>query len=59
MKMIPILANGCCKKSNKTCTILIGALLLTFTITFLIVTIGLVAGWEDFNTEFLDDTWKR
>lgn len=58
-RMMPIAQTCCFKLSNKTGTILIGAILLTFSVCFLFVTIGLVAGWEDFNTDFLDDRLSR
>lgn len=52
--------DSCCFKcSTKTGTIIIGALLLIFSVIFLLVTIGLVAGWEDFDTGFLDDRLSR
>jgi uncharacterized membrane protein len=54
------IVDSCCFKwSTKTGTIIIGSLLLIFSIGFLIVTIGLVAAWEDFDTQFLDDRLSR
>jgi len=50
-----VLHSCCFKFSLKTGTMIIGALLFSFSIIFLLVTIGLVAGWEDFDTSFLDD----
>ena len=52
--------DSCCFKcSTKTGSVIIGALLLIFCVGFLIVTIGLVAAWEDFDTQFLDDRLSR
>jgi hypothetical protein len=52
--------DSCCYKwSTKTGSIVIGTLLLVFSVCFLIVTIGLVAAWEDFDTQFLDDRLSR
>lgn len=52
--------DSCCYKwSTKTGSIVIGSLLLVFSVCFLIVTIGLVAAWEDFDTQFLDDRLSR
>ena len=54
-----IVESCCFKCSTKTGTLIIGALLLAFSIGFLIVTIGLVSAWEDFDTQFLDDRLSR
>ena len=52
--------DSCCFKcSTKTGSMIIGSLLLVFCVGFLIVTIGLVAAWEDFDTQFLDDRLSR
>ena len=56
---MPIVNSCCFKFSNKAGSIVIGALLFVFTVAFLAVTIGLVAGWEDFDTDFLDDRINR
>ena len=57
--MMPVTNSCCYKLSNRKGTIVIGALLLAFSVGFLIVTIGLVAGWEDFDTKFLDDSLDK
>jgi hypothetical protein len=53
---MPIVNSCCFKGSTRTGSMVIGVLLLIFCIAFLGVTIGLVAGWDDFDTEFLDNT---
>jgi len=50
-----VLDSCCFKFSTKTGSIIIGAILFIFSVIFLFVTIGLVAGWEGFDTTFLDD----
>jgi len=53
--MAPLVQSCCFKFNTRTGSMLIGALLFIFALIFLLVTIGLVAGWEDFDTTFLDD----
>lgn len=52
--------NSCCGKASlKTGSIIIGILLFIFTVIFLFTTVGLVSGWRDFDTQFLDDRLAR
>ena len=57
--MIPITDSCCFKLSNRSGSVVIGTLLLVFCIAFTGVAVGLVAGWEDFDTKFLDDRLAR
>merc|ERR1711997_225260 len=51
--------DSCCGVSNKTGTIAIGTFLLCFSIVFLGVSIGFIAGWEEFDTSFLVDASNK
>jgi len=56
---MPVVNSCCFKCSNRTGSVVIGALLFVFCLAFLGVCIGLVAGWDDFDTDFLDNTLSR
>ena len=56
---MPVVNSCCFKCSNRTGSIVIGALLFVFCLAFLGVCIGLVAGWDDFDTDFLDNTLSK
>jgi len=45
--------------SNRSGTIAIGGFLLVFTIILLGVSVGFIAGWEDFDTSFLVDASNK
>ena len=45
----------CYKGSLRTGTMVIGLVLLVFTLAFLFTTIGIIADWKKFDTSFLDD----
>ena len=54
------LANGCCfRGSLKKCSIIIGVILLIFTLAFLFTTVGIIADWKKFDTSFLDDRLSK
>ena len=56
---MPVVNSCCFKCSNRTGSVIIGALLFVFCLAFLGVCIGLVAGWDDFDTDFLDNTLSK
>ena len=56
---MPVVNSCCFKCSNRTGSVIIGALLFAFCLAFLGVCIGLVAGWDDFDTDFLDNTLSK
>ena len=57
--MIPITDSCCFKFSNRTGSVVIGTILFVFCVAFTFVAVGLIAGWEDFDTQFLDDRLAR
>ncbi|XP_023325129.1 uncharacterized protein LOC111698890 [Eurytemora carolleeae] len=56
---MPIFDSCCFKFSNKHGSIAIGAILLCFTVIFVGVSVGFIAGWESFDTSFLIDASQR
>jgi len=52
--------NSCCFKCGlKAGSIIIGVIMLMFSLIFLFTTIGIVADWQTFDTEFLDHRLAR
>jgi len=56
---MPVLDSCCCKFSNKNGSIAIGVLLLAGSLVLLGVSVGFVAGWEEFDLSFLVDASNR
>ncbi len=53
---MPIVTSCCCGKASlKAGSIAIGVILLAFSVAFLAVSVGLVAGWDKIDTTFLDN----
>ena len=52
--------NSCCFKCGlKTGSVIIGVIMLTFSVIFLFTTIGIVADWQTIDTTFLDHRLAR
>merc|ERR1711894_793932 len=55
-----VVVNSCCFKCGlKTGSVIIGVILLMFSVIFLLTTIGIVADWTTFDTTFLDHRLAR